>query len=415
MTFKYRLEEKVLGPKLSDSPFGIENKAFDMSIGHMENTNTSKNNLNRVEGKLLKKVGDEIRTPINKIIESVDLLKEGKLTTEQISQLNSISNSSSNLLEIINQLLEYTKLTSGNEKFENIDFNFYSIIKDTLYLCNTLITNKDVSLQVDLDTQIPEILNGDPSKLSQILLTLLGNSIKFIDQGNIRLKIKLRKQQGINYLVDFEITESLTNIQKNEFSSNVVFPKSEETGVLDSEISLAIVKGIIEMLNGSIAKLGTLGDGAAFKFTIPYNKGKQLVIKPSLKPSTGANTSLIQKETFGISLTSILEECMGEIDLLEELIGLFKQNMLDFIGRANIYIPEGNFSRLGFAAHTVKTGLSMMKADNLYSLVDEIIICCKTNKDLPRIGKLYDQLLLAYPMLEKAIERELILLKNNRT
>ena len=102
---------------------------------------------------------------------------------------------------------------------------------------------------------------------------------------------------------------------------------------------------------------------------------------------------------------------MGEIDLLEELIGLFKQNMLDFIGRANVYIPEGNYNRLGFAAHKVKSGLSMMKADHLYSLVDKITVGCRTHRNLPEIGRLYDQLLLAYPMVEKAIDRELMFLK----
>ena len=412
MSFKFRLEEKVLGPKSQVSPSSIKNKDFDLAIGHKEISNISKNSLKRVEGKLLEKVGAEIRIPINGIMESVDLLKEGKLTSEQILQLNSISNSSNNLLEIINELLEYTKLTSGKEKFESIDFNFYSIIKDTLYLCNTLIVNKDVGLEVDLDTEIPEILNGDPSKLSQILLTLLGNSIKLIDEGSIRLKIKLRKQNKNDYLVDFEITDSGTGAIKNQIESSTEFLKKPETGLHDSGISLAIVKGIIEILNGSMVTLDTLGNGPVYKFSIPYKEGKK--IKPGMNSDFGIDQFSIKKETLQLSLSGILEECMGEIELLEELIGLFKENMLDFIGRANIYIPEGNFSRLGFAAHTVKTGLSMMKADNLYSLVDEIVICCRTNRDLPKIGRLYDQLLLTYPLMEKAIDRELMLLKNNR-
>jgi len=556
MSFKYRLEEKVLGPQSKASTFN--NKDFDLAIGHQEMTHISKNNLNREEGKLLAKVGDEIRTPINGIIESVNLLKEGKLTSEQILHLNSISNSSNNLLEIINELLEYTKLTSGKEKFENIDFNFQRIIKDTLYLCNTLIVNKDVTLEVDLDTEIPEILNGDPSKLSQILLTLLGDSIKLIDKGSVLLKIKLRKHHQNYYLLNFEISDSGTGTSKNNSKTNIDYPNSYETNEHDSGISLAIIKGIIEILNGSMATMGTLSDGPAFRFTIPYKRSKKtktdrypeytaninaenknieglhvlvfedniliqkiveqrlkkwgcivhvthnglagvdylhrhavdvvlmdlrmpemnglqvaqrireslninfnnvpiimlsnavtineknkckalgvddFILRPyspdelltilykykkktesdtGLKPDNGIASFFINKETVEVSLTDILEECMGEIDLLEELIGLFKQNMLDFIGRANIYIPEGNFNRLGFAAHKVKTGLSMMKADKLYSLVDEIVICCRTNRDLPKIGRLYDQLLLSYPMVEKAIERELMLLKNNR-
>ncbi|PXX29768.1 DNA-binding response OmpR family regulator [Arenibacter sp. ARW7G5Y1] len=553
MTFKYRLEEKVLGPKPIVSPSNTNYKDFESAIGNKELSIPLKNRPKREEGRLLEKVGDEIRSPINGILETIDLLKEGDITAEQLTQLNSITTTSNNLLDIINELLEYTKLTSGREKFESIDFNFHSIIKDTIYLCNTLIINKDVNLEVDLDTEIPETLLGDPSKLSQILLTLIGNSIKLIDKGNILLKIKLRRQHTDYLVLDFEIRDLRTGNIKNDLKANVfnIEPNANDLG-----IGIAMVRGILQILNGSLATMATLEDGCAYKFTIPYKKGKQnktsgylldsdsttttdkiikglhilvfedniliqkiieqrlknwgctvyvtdnglagmdylmehkvdlvlmdlrmpvmngfqitQIIRESnndyikslpivaltgdftindkikcnalgiddyiLKPyspdellttlckykkdhrSKPVNESAgelaqftVNKEAWKVSLADILEECMGEIDLLEELIGLFKQSMLDFIGRANVYIPEGNFNRLGFAAHKVKTGLSMMKADHLYSLVDKITIGCKTHRNLPEIGRLYDQLLLAYPMVEKAIDRELLFLKS---
>ncbi|MEQ9582258.1 MAG: response regulator, partial [Arenibacter sp.] len=145
--------------------------------------------------------------------------------------------------------------------------------------------------------------------------------------------------------------------------------------------------------------------------TTLYKYKRDTSSKPVLDPIKDLTQFSTKIELWEVSLTEILEECMGEIDLLEELIGLCNQNMLDFIGRANVYIPEGNFNRLGFAAHKVKSGLSMMKADHLYSLVDKITVECKTHRNLPQIGRLYDQLLLAYPMLEKAIDRELMSLK----
>lgn len=551
MTFKYRLEEKVLGPKSKILNANINTKDFDLTIGNKEGPKKP----NQIEGELLARVGDEIRTPINGIIESVDLLKEGNLTSEQMSHLNSISSSSNHLLEIINELLEYTKLTSGKEKFESIDFNFYSIIRDTMYLCNTLILNKKVNIEIDLDTEIPEMIKGDPSKLTQILLTLLGKAIKFMDEGSILLKIKLRRQHRNQYVIDFEIRDLRTPKFNNSLNPYTAFTENIETNTDGSGIGFAMVKGIIENLNGSLVTLGSLGDSCSYKFTIPYKKGQPIklssthsyanhtkakdkqieglhilvfednlliqkiveqrlknwgckvyvtdnglagmdhlqknkvdlvlmdlkmpvmngfqitqiirgshnnhiknipvialtgdftindknkckalgiddyILKPyspdellgilakykkdiAFRADTETGQSLVQfsanKETWEVSLTNILDECMGEIDLLEELIGLFKQSMLDFIGRANVYIPEGNFNRLGFAAHKVKTGLSMMKANHLYSLVDKITICCKTHKNLQEIGRLYDQLLLAYPMVEKTIDRELMILK----
>ncbi len=549
MTFKCRLEEKVLGPKPNHFNSHTDNKDFELGIGSKELVNKPKQG----EDMLLVRIGDEIRTPINAITETVDLLKEGHLTEEQLVKINSIASSSNHLLDIINELLEYTKLTSGREEFENIDFNFYGIIKDTVYLCNTLITNNDVTLEVELDTEIPEFLMGDPSRLSQILLTLLGNSIKPIDKGSILLKIKPRRQQS-NYLVlDFEVRDLRKEAYTKDLKYNV--SATEASNVNDLGIDFAMVKGILEMLNGSLATMATLDNGCVYKFTIPYKKSKQSkehgncpdsintlqnhrildglhivvfednipvqklieqrlknwgctvhitgnseagldylsrnrvdlvlmdigipvmngfqiaqIIRESdnnhvknipiialtgdfnmniknkcsalgidnyiLKPysheellttlykykreegsrplfNTGENLVpfAAKKEVWEVCLSNILEECMGEIDLLEELIGLFKQNMLDFIGRANIYIPEGNFNGLGFAAHKVKTGLSMMKADYLFSLVEKITIGCRTHRNLPEIGRLYDQLLSVYPIVEKAIDKELMILK----
>lgn len=419
MTFKYRLEEKVLGPKPKISGTEAINKDFESAMGYKEVANSTRNRPNREDDRLIEKVGDEIRTPINGIIASVDLLKEGNITVEQLVQLNSITTASKHLVDIVNELLDYTKLTSGKEKFENIEFNFHSIIRDTTYLCNTLITKKNVTLEVDLDTEIPEILLGDPSKLSQILLTLLGNSIKLIDEGSVLLKIKLRKQHGNCSVLDFEIrdvrTETLKQDLKHHESNKIADSKLNGLG-----IGYAVVRRILDILKGSIATMATLDDGCTYKFTIPYKKGKQnkmyhykkgIGSKPLVAYREDLSPISENKESWEVNLTYLLEECMGEIDLLEELIGLFKQNMLDFIGRANVYIPEGNLNRLGFAAHKVKSGLSMMRANHLYSLVDQITIGCKTHRNLPEIGRLYDQLLLAYPMVENAIDRELMFLK----
>lgn len=414
MTFKYRLEEKVLGPKSNVYNFLKNNKDFELAIDSKEGANTVKRKPKQEEGGLLARVADEIRTPINGIMETVDLLKEDNLTEEQLVKINSIASHSNHLLDIINALLEYKELTSGKEKFENIDFNFHGIIRDTVYLCSTLITNNNVTLELDLDTEIPQIIKGDPSKLSQILLTLLGNSIKQIDEGSILLKIRPRSQRGNFLVLDFEIRD-----MDKEVCTKDLKPPAKDIG-----IGFVMAEGILEMLNGSLATMATLNDGCTYKFSIPYEKTKQVVghgnhytnnrdlgWKPIRNSDENLTSFSKEKEAWEVCLNNILKECMGEIDLLEELIGLFKQNMLDFIGRANVYIPEGNFNGLAFAAHKVKTGLSMMKADYLFFLVDKITIGCKTHRNLPEIGRLYDQLLLAYPKVEKAIDTELMILK----
>ena len=134
----------------------------------------------RPEEMLIATVSHEIRTPLSGIIGFTDLLRESELTEEQRYQVNAILSASKALMDIINQLLEYSKLSAGLELFEEVDFNFFSIIQDVVYLCKTLMLGKDVALNVELDPEIPEDLLGDPSKLSQVLLNLLGNAIKFV-------------------------------------------------------------------------------------------------------------------------------------------------------------------------------------------------------------------------------------------
>jgi len=561
VSFKSRLEEKVLGPNTNLSFPYKDGQGLGLAEEGNDLERNSQGRRVYTEVSLLAGVGKEIKSPIDSILASLDVLKESNLSIRQLQQLDAISGSSNYLLEIINELLEYVKLSNGQDPIGEIDFNFHNIIKDTLYLCNTLILNKEVSLQLEMDDDIPETLSGDPSKLSQILLTLLGNIIKGRDQGHICLKLRVKQQHAKHYDLEFIISESGLRTPNNSSSSTNEGVKPEQyqgTSATGSTLlSLEIAKQTIKNLNGYM----TLPQGHktewTHKFTIPFSRsqegmvavakydaeylktaskeiagmhvlvfedniliqklmeqrlkkwgckvlvtdsgtkgmdylqdalvdlvlmdlempmmngfkiaqsirefslhsGKDLsivglsrefssshirrckalgiteYIKKPYSPdqllaslykckqeldskslySNNKNTDLypLDIDICSVSLSNILEECMGEIDLLEELIVLFKQNTLEFIGKANIYIPQGNFTKLGFAAHKVKTGLSMMKAHGLYALVNKIVVCCKTNQDSRSIEFLYNQILKAYPIVEKAIDDQLESLKNN--
>ena len=562
VSFKSRLEEKVLGPNTNPSSPCKDGQGLDLTQeGNDSAWNPQKRRLYR-EASLLAGVGKEIKSPIDSILKSVDVLKESDLSIRQLQQLNAISGSSNYLLEIINELLEYANLSKGQDPIGEIDFNFHSIIKDTLYLCNTLILNKEVSLQLEMDEDVPETLSGDPSKLSQILLTLLGNIIKGRDQGHICLKLRVKQQHAKHYDLEFIISESGLPTPNNSSSSTNEGAKWEQyqgaSATGSTLLSFEIAKQTIQNLKGYM----TLPQGHkaewTHKFTIPFSRSQEgkvtvaeydaeylktaskgiagmhvlvfedniliqklmeqrlkkwgckvLVTDSGIKGinylqdqmvdlvlldiempmmngfkiarsirefalNSGKDLSIValsrefsnshlrkckalgikeyikkpyspdqllasmykckndldSKALFGntnntdlypleidlcsVNLSNILEECMGEIDLLEELIVLFKQNILEFIGKANIYIPQRNFNKLGFAAHKVKTGLSMMKAHGLYALVNKIIVCCKTNQDSKSVEFLYNQILKAYPMVEKAIDNQLESLKNNR-
>ena len=239
---------------------------------------TSKNKRDHSQEMLIATVSHEIRTPLSGIIGFTDLLRESELNAEQRYQVNAIQSASKALMDIINELLEYSKLSAGLELFEEVDFNFYSIVHDVTYLCKTLMLGKEVALEVDLDPDIPVDLLGDPSKLSQVLLNLLGNSIKFVEKGKIRLKVKCLKDYQNEVLLHFEIADTGIGISemdlKDIFNSYKQAKQNTYSKYGGTGLGLSIVKQIVQKLGGNIQVSSLLGKGTTFTFKLPYKKGK---------------------------------------------------------------------------------------------------------------------------------------------
>ncbi|MGB5820555.1 MAG: ATP-binding protein [Saonia sp.] len=555
LSFKINLEEKVLSEKvpLSVPPnTGFSKKIADITDNKVEKI--ASHRPHESESKLIANVSHEIRTPLNGIVGFTNLLKESKLTEEQQGQVDAIQSASHTLMDIINELLEYSKLSAGQEKLESVDFNFFSMVSDLMYLCNTLILNKNVELKADIDPSIPEILVGDPSKLSQILLNLLGNAIKFVEKGKIHLKITRKKKKGRKVLLEFEISD--TGIGISEVGLKHIFDpfKQAESDTFSkyggSGLGLSIVKQIIGNLGGNITVSSTLGTGTTFKFLLPFKESAHHTFPKKKKiPSATANKKEIVKgmrilvfednllnqklieqrlklwecpayitdnalygldflennridlvlmdlrmpmmngfqvtqrirssknahvnqipiivltadftiqdkeqcklygindyilkpynpdelllkivknkkdmdsiytvtsatinpenmkvnNTTKINLSPILQECMGEMELLEELIRLYKQNTLEFIGKAKLHIDNGNIGALEFAIHKIKSGLAMLQTYSLHTIVEQMDQVCKNDKDIKHLKFLYGCFLEEYPIVEKAIADE---------
>ncbi|MBT8209547.1 MAG: response regulator [Eudoraea sp.] len=270
-TFKTQLEGR-----LWEDPSPTENKT---SVGHDEELRAYPD---RAEEMLIATVSHEIRTPLSGIIGFTDLLRESELTEEQRYQVNAIMSASKALMDIINQLLEYSKLSAGLELFEEVDFNFFSIIQDVVYLCKTLMLGKEVKLKVELDPDIPAELLGDPSKLSQVLLNLLGNSVKFVEKGSIHLNVQCVQKRQEEVVLRFTVADTGIGIPEQDLehiftsfrqAKQHTFSKYGGTG-----LGLNIVKQIIQKLNGDIRVRSRMGEGTTFTFTLPYRLGKPLAI-----------------------------------------------------------------------------------------------------------------------------------------
>lgn len=552
ISFKNRLEEKVHGIK---STTNIQLLDIETVDAHNVPDLTANDTALIKDGSLLLKLYHGFRTPVNEILGFVDLIKEGDLDQEQRAQIEAMGAVGNHLSEVLNELQEYIELSTGTEKFEKIDFNLYHIVKDTLFLCNALIVHKEVKLSVDIDRKAPAFLIGDPSKLSQILLYLLGNTIKFVHEGNIHLQIALKEDLGDSCSLHFQISHpGMGNAHKDleQFYDSLIHSDRSGFGKFsDNGLGLDIIKQLVENLNGSIPLTSPLGSDTAFSFNIPYIKGtgpkwdnrynmdyldlaregvkgmhllvfeenpinqrvlkrcleklgcvvevvdnrlsgleylyKQSVdlvlmdmqmksmdgfrIAKSIRESLSADIKRLpiigltancspndkiaaqengigdlvskpydfdeilmlvykNKKSMGnmvhgsevdhnksvpkygkTYLGKIWQECSGEIDLLEELIGLFKGNILEFIGKLKFYLPQGEFEKIQTAAQKVRASACLIHANNLLPIIDAIQTNCTTVRDIHYLNMLYDQFISTYPILEHSIDEELKILK----
>ncbi len=512
------------------------------------------------QNQLIAHVSHEIRTPLNSIIGFTNLLENEKLNTSQQRKVKAIQFASHSLLKIINEVLLYSKTASGLNQFETIDFKIQHLLNDIMFLSETLVMERHVELILQIDSNVPEIIKGDPSKLSQVLLNVLGNAIKFVNEGHIKLTVSATRSTKQQCVLKFEVSDTGIGISKEKLSTifesytqaeDDTFQKYGGTG-----LGLSITKGIIEKQNGEIVISSQLGKGTSVRFSIPYaigdlknipvKSGSDLDVKTGRKLLSGTKilvfednlmnqrlikeqltkwgckvytevdlrkgltflatqqidlilmdlkmpdlngfeitkvirnhtkkeirsvpiiafsadfteqdtktckllgindfllkpytleelmniivknkrtkamenefTELLQtrmiepKTTTSIDVAHLLKECFGEIDMLKELVKLFKTNVLEFVGNVKLHLKTNNLKEISLAAHKLKAGFAMLKADGMRALLIEMEAHCKANRSV-EVKELYAVFMEEYPVLEENLDYELNLLDTNR-
>lgn len=538
-SFKSGLEEKV---------FGVPSDSMESQDSNRITTASSR------ERSLVAEVSHEIRTPLNGIIGFLELLKETSLTQEQMKLTTAMDTASKNLLELINEILEFSKLASGQEKFERVPFNIRNLVNEIAFLSKTLINGKEVQFRMNFDDKIPDVLLGDPSKLSQVLLNLTGNAVKFVEKGEIRLEVTLKEENTKRVFLEFVIADTGIGIASEELKC--IFDTYRQTSATighnygGSGLGLSIVKEIIDKQNGCIGVSSALGAGTTFRVILPFKRtqmsqtdnteakqssadhhitGKTILVVEDdpitqklletrlhqwgcdafmtdnafeaihllekqeidlilldmrlpgwdgmeiaekirktfprevlpiialsadvqhyenradqgmllndfiLKPYTSEELAeKIQQHTKKssqrqsnpkgtapeakeiqpdalVNLAPIFKECLEQKALLEELLRLFEQNILEFVGKTKMHLQSRNLQGIGFAAHKIKASLKMLRAHSLLDITEEIAVECKGNGNYDHLNALFEAFLTEYPRVETAISQEANRIKN---
>ena len=228
------------------------------------------------KGEFLATMSHEIRTPLNGVIPMLDLLLSMQLPQEQRDLVRTAYASSQQLLRIVDDILDYSKLEAHRLELENTVFNLRDLLDDVTQWMRQPAAIKGLRLDLVLDPTVRLPVRGDPVRLRQVLSNLIGNAVKFTEQGSVTVSVSRLGETGSQHLLRFEIRDTgmgITDIAREQLFSAFAQGDASTTRLYGGTgLGLAICKRIVDLMGGRIGVDSVAGAGATFHFEIPLTK-----------------------------------------------------------------------------------------------------------------------------------------------
>ncbi len=223
----------------------------------------------------LANMSHEIRTPMNGIIGFLEILSDTELSLQQKSYLEHVQNASKNLMNILNDILDLSKIESNKMALESIPFDIEKTIASVMTMFDQQAKMKGLDLRMQIDRSIPRFVMGDPTRLHQILANLVSNGIKFTSEGEVFLRIKgEEKKESNNLLVIIEVQDTGIGIKENQldklFQTFSQIDQSHTRLYGGTGLGLKITKTLVELMEGTIEVKSEYGQGSTFIVRIPF-------------------------------------------------------------------------------------------------------------------------------------------------
>ncbi|WP_424495016.1 ATP-binding protein [Salinimicrobium sp. GXAS 041] len=226
------------------------------------------------KAQFLSTITHELRTPLYAVTGLTHLLLEESPTENQKEHLNSLKFSGEYLLSLINNILDLNKLEANKVELLETSFNLKKRISDVLVALKNSAEDKNTKLHLDFENSIPKKLKGDPLKISQILINLIGNSIKFTEEGHIWVRVKKVSQTGNQVVLKFEVQDDGEGISKEK--QKAIFDSFTQGSLQINRkfggtgLGLSIVKNLLNLMDSEIHLESELGEGSIFYFEMPF-------------------------------------------------------------------------------------------------------------------------------------------------
>jgi len=232
----------------------------------------------KLKEQFIASVSHEMRTPMNAILGMSNLVLKTDLNEEQHNYISNVKNSSELLLGIVNDILEISSIQAGKIKFNYATFDFHSLMNNVINVMQYKVDEKDLALELNVDPTIPQWFEGDQLRLNQILYNLVGNAIKFTDEGKVSINVSVVNESHGSWHIQFEVQDTGIGIPEDKIG--VIFEtftriRSKDRIFEGTGLGLSIAKNLVEYQGGKIWATSEQNVGSKFSFDLIFEAGEE--------------------------------------------------------------------------------------------------------------------------------------------
>ncbi len=298
---KKELNENIGDLQITTVRLGKEITGHKLAKNELKKAKDEAEIANHAKSEFLANMSHEIRTPMNGIVGMAGLIQGTELTNKQREFLDILKMSANNMMSIINDILDISRIEAGKLNFGHNDFNLNGTIDDTFRSLSVSANEKGLELICDISSEVPDIILGDPGRLCQVLTNLIGNAIKFTENGEIVVSVEVESQTEGEVSLHFAVSDTGIGIHEEKkekiFDAFTQVDGSSTREYGGAGLGLSISSQIIERMKGKIWVESEIGKGSTFHFTASFGVSNESVKQELFQESVNSEYKPLDNRT----------------------------------------------------------------------------------------------------------------------